>query len=90
MDVQTDRDDKVNSRSLFAVFERAFKSTLTYLYLFAGAGGQQQTVNGSLTQGTPCDGHVAGEHSETHVSGTITRVQFVDNLDKSVLIYTAV
>jgi hypothetical protein len=58
--------------------------------MFAGAGGQQQTVNGSMTQDTPCGGHVAGEHSETHVSGTITRVQFVDNLDNSVLTYTAV
>jgi len=44
------------------------------LYLFAGAGGQQQTVNGSLKQEGQCGGHVAGEHEETYVSGAITRV----------------
>jgi len=44
------------------------------MYLLAGADGQQQTVNGSLKQEGLCGGHVAGEHAETYVSGTITRV----------------
>ena len=51
-----------------------YKSTLTSMYLLAGADGQQQTVNGSLKQEGLCGGHVAGEHAETYVSGTITRV----------------
>jgi hypothetical protein len=44
------------------------------MYLFADGGGQQQTVNGSMTQDGLCGGHVAGEHSETSVSVSITRM----------------
>ena len=55
--------------------------------LFSGAGVQQKTVNGPLTQDGPCGGHVAGEHSVTGVSGTITTVKFVDNLESSVLVF---
>jgi len=51
-----------------------YKSTVTSIYLFAGADGQQQAVNGSLKEEGLCGGHVAGEHSETRVTGTTTRV----------------
>jgi hypothetical protein len=44
-------------------------------------------VNGSLTQDGLCGGHVAGEHSETRVSGTITRVNLL-TICRVVCLYT--
>lgn len=49
---------------MFSVYSSLYGASYQPNILFAGAGSQQQNLNGSLTQDGLCDGHIAGKQSK--------------------------